>query len=80
VKAVALSKKSAKWILFLGTLSSLILFLILTVDTHRQVGVLMNADNLSTEVILAKSWRKTPQQNLQDGEIEATFCKTQSDM
>lgn len=117
---MALSKKTAKGIFLVGTLSSLILFLILTVDTHRQVNVLTKAQNLSEEVVqgkrvwqkyncndchtilgfggyyapdmtkvytrigkegirqrvkspekvLAKSWRKMPQQNLQDKEIE----------
>ncbi len=117
---MALEKKTAKTILWVGTLSSLILFLILTVDTHRQVHVLSKAQNLSEEVVqgkrvwqayncndchtilgfggyyapdmtkvytrigkeairqtvknpekvLAKSWRKMPQQNLQDKEIE----------
>jgi nitric oxide reductase subunit C len=119
VRGVALDKKTAKTILWVGTLSSLILFLILTVDTHRQIHVLTKAQNLSEEVVqgkrvwqeyncndchtilgfggyyapdmtkvytrigkeaiqqtvknpekvLAKSWRKMPQQNLQDKEI-----------
>ena len=117
---MALTKKSAKWIFWLGTLSSLILFLVLTVDTHRQVRVLTHAENLSDQVVqgkrvwqkyncndchtilgfgsyyapdmtkvykrigkegiqemvkkpqvvLANSWRKMPQQNLQDKEVE----------
>jgi nitric oxide reductase subunit C len=117
---VILNRKIAKGIFWVGTLSSLILFLILTIDTHRQVRVLTNADTLSEEVvqgkrvwqkyncndchtilgfggyyapdmtkaykrigeigirervkrpevILAKSWRKMPQQNLGDDEIE----------
>lgn len=37
-----------------GTLSSLALFLALTVDTHRQVGALTNADKLSDQVIAGK--------------------------
>ncbi len=117
---MALTQKGAKSILWLGTLSSLILFLILTVDTHRQVKVLTKAENLSEQVVqgkrvwqkyncndchtilgfggyyapdmtkvykrigkegiervvkkpdvlLAASWRKMPQQHLQDKEIE----------
>jgi nitric oxide reductase subunit C len=117
---MALTRKGAKWIFWMGTLSSLILFLVLTVDTHRQVKVLTHAENLSEqviqgkrvwqkyncndchtilgfggyyapdmtkvykrigkdgiretvkkpEIVLAKSWRKMPQQNLQDREIE----------
>jgi nitric oxide reductase subunit C len=101
-------------------LSSLVLFLILTIDTHRQVRVLTKAENLSDEVVqgkrvwqkyncndchtilgfggyyapdmtkvykrigtvgiqerlkkpevvLAKSWRKMPQQNIKDDEIK----------
>jgi len=49
----------AKWIFLVGTLSSLILFLALTVDTHRQVRVLTNADKLSDEVVAGKRvWQK----------------------
>ena len=121
---MALKKKTAKTILWVGTLSSLILFLILTVDTHRQVRVLTKAQNLSEEVVqgkrvwqayncndchtilgfggyyapdmtkvytrigaegiqrtlknpekaLATSWRKMPQQNLQDKEIASLIA------
>lgn len=121
---MALSRKSAIWICLVGTLSSLILFLILTIDTHRQVNVLTKAQNLSEEVvqgkrvwqkyncndchtilgfggyyapdmtkvytrigtvgiqerlkkpevILAKSWRKMPQQNLKDDEIKQVIA------
>lgn len=117
---MALSRKSAIWICLVGTLSSLVLFLILTIDTHRQVRVLTKAENLSDEVVqgkrvwqkyncndchtilgfggyyapdmtkvykrigtvgiqerlkkpevvLAKSWRKMPQQNIKDDEIK----------
>ncbi len=117
---MAFTKKGAKWIFLVGTLSSLILFLVLTVDTHRQVKVLTHAENLSEqvvqgkhvwqkyncndchtilgfggyyapdmtkvykrigkegiretvkkpEVVLASSWRKMPQQNLNDKEVE----------
>ncbi len=117
---MAFSKKGAKWIFWIGTLSSLILFLVLTVDTHRQVKVLTHAENLSEQVVqgkrvwqkyncndchtilgfggyyapdmtkvytrigregilqtvktpqvvFANSWRKMPQQNLKDKEVE----------
>jgi len=117
---MAFNKKGAKWIFWIGTLSSLILFLVLTVDTHRQVKVLTHAENLSEQVVqgkrvwqkyncndchtilgfggyyapdmtkvykrigkegiretvkkpqvvLANSWRKMPQQNLKDKEVE----------
>jgi len=56
---MALSRGTAKMIFFLGTLSSLILFLILTVDTHRQVAVLTHAENLSDQVVQGKHvWQK----------------------
>jgi nitric oxide reductase subunit C len=56
---MAFSKKGAKWIFWVGTLSSLILFLILTVDTHRQVKVLTHAENLSEQVVEGKRvWQK----------------------
>src|SRR3989304_6896700 len=117
---MTLNRSTAKLILFVGTLTSLILFLILTVDTHRQVKVLTRAENLSEQVVegkrvwqkyncndchtilgfggyyapdmtkvyrrigkegieqvvkkpevaFAKSWRKMPQQKLQDKEVE----------
>jgi nitric oxide reductase subunit C len=115
-----LDRKTAKVIFFVGTFSSLILFLALTVDTHRQVKSLTHADRLSEQVVagkrvwqkyncndchtilgfggyyapdmtkvykrlgpvgirervarpdvlFAKSWRKMPQQNLSEKEIE----------
>ncbi len=54
-----LTKRAAKQIFFIGTLSSLILFLALTIDTHRQVKVLTNADKLSDQVVEGKrAWQK----------------------
>ncbi len=51
--------KTARWIFYLGTLISLALFLALTVDTHRQIGSLTNAAQLSSEVIAGKRvWQK----------------------
>lgn len=49
-----MTTKTAKRIFYFGTLSSAILFLILTWDTHRQVGALTHADRLSAEVIAGK--------------------------
>jgi nitric oxide reductase subunit C len=54
-----MSWKTAKVIFYLGTLVSLVLFLALTVDTHRQVETLTHADQLSPEVIAGKRvWHK----------------------
>jgi nitric oxide reductase subunit C len=51
--------KTAKWIFYLGTLISLAIFLGLTVDTHRQVQTLTNADKLSEQVVAGKRvWQK----------------------
>jgi nitric oxide reductase subunit C len=49
-----MTNRTAKIIFYVGTLSSLVLFLILTVDTHRQVGALTHADRLSPQVIEGK--------------------------
>jgi nitric oxide reductase subunit C len=58
-KFMALSRGTAKLIFFLGTLISLILFLALTIDTHRQVKVLTHAENLSEQVVQGKRvWQK----------------------
>ncbi len=117
---MALTKRTAFWVCTLGTLSSAILFVALTIDTHRQVDALTHADKLTDqvvagkrvwqkyncndchtilgfggyyapdmtksykrlgevgirervtkpEVILARSWRKMPQQNLAPKEVE----------
>ena len=45
-----MTRKVAYWILLLGTVSSAIVFLVATWDTHRQVAVLSNADKLSDAV------------------------------
>lgn len=115
-----MTKKVALWIFLVGTISSSVLFLWLTWDTHRQVEFLANVDKLSDDVVAGKrvfekyncndchtilgfggyyapdmtkvvkrigaagvryrvkspekafanSWRKMPQQNLTDDEIE----------
>ncbi len=49
-----MTKKTAFWIFLIGTLSSAILFLGLTIDTHRQVAALSHADKLSANVIAGK--------------------------
>lgn len=49
-----MSKKTAFLIFFWGTLSSAVLFLYLTWDTHQQVKILSNVDKLSEKVIQGK--------------------------
>lgn len=49
-----MSTKTAKFIFWFGTLSSAVLFLILTWDTHRQVEALTQADKLSEDVVAGK--------------------------
>jgi nitric oxide reductase subunit C len=48
------SKKIAFWIFLLGTISSAILFLGLTWDTHRQIETLSHVDMLSAKVVEGK--------------------------
>jgi nitric oxide reductase subunit C len=49
-----MTTRTAKIIFYVGTLSSAILFLTLTVDTHRQIEALTNADQLSDDVVAGK--------------------------
>lgn len=49
-----MTTRTAKIIFYVGTLSSAILFLVLTVDTHRQVKALTHADQLTEEVVAGK--------------------------
>jgi len=49
-----MTEKTAKWIFWVGTLSSLVLFLALTVDTHSQFAALTHADQLDEQVIAGK--------------------------
>ncbi len=49
-----MSKKTAFWIFIIGTLTSGVLFLYLTWDTHRQVETLSHVDKLSPQVIAGK--------------------------
>lgn len=48
------STKTAKGVFWGGTLSSLALFLVLTVDTQRQIGALTHADKLDEQVVAGK--------------------------
>lgn len=49
-----MTKKVAFWIFVIGTVSSSVLFLWLTWDTHRQVRTLSNVDKLSAQVVAGK--------------------------
>ena len=49
-----MTKKTAFWIFLVGTVSSAVLFLWLTWDTHRQVEVLSHVDKLSDKVVEGK--------------------------
>ena len=49
-----MSKKVAFWIFLTGTVSSAVLFLWLTWDTHRQVETLSHVDKLSPQVVAGK--------------------------
>lgn len=49
-----MTKKIALWIFLIGTISSSVLFLALTVDTQRQVEALSHADKISEEVVAGK--------------------------
>src|SRR5512145_2866403 len=49
-----MTKRIAFWIFLMGTVSSALLFLGLTVDTHRQVAALSHADQLSEQVVAGK--------------------------
>jgi len=54
-----LTNRNAFFIFFAGTAISLAIFLWLTVDTHRQVGALTHAENLSDQVVAGKHvWEK----------------------
>ena len=49
-----MTEKAAKWIFWVGTLSSLVLFLVLTVDTNSQFAALTHADQLDDQVVAGK--------------------------
>jgi nitric oxide reductase subunit C len=46
--------QTAKWVFWVGTLSSLAIFGVLTVDTHSQLAALTNADRLDDQVVAGK--------------------------
>jgi nitric oxide reductase subunit C len=49
-----MSEKAAKLIFWVGTLASLVLFLVLTVDTTAQFDTLTHADRLDAQVVAGK--------------------------
>jgi nitric oxide reductase subunit C len=49
-----MTERTAKWIFWVGTLSSLVLFLALTVDTNSQFAALTHADQLDDQVVAGK--------------------------
>lgn len=49
-----MNERVARWILYVGTVTSLGLFLALTVDTHRQVKALSHADKLDARAVAGK--------------------------
>jgi nitric oxide reductase subunit C len=49
-----MTERSAKIIFWVGTLASLVLFLALTFDTHRQFDALTHADRLDAQVVAGK--------------------------
>jgi nitric oxide reductase subunit C len=49
-----MTERSAKLVFWVGTLSSLVLFLALTVDTHRHFDALTHADRLDEAVVAGK--------------------------
>ncbi|MEW6455890.1 MAG: c-type cytochrome [Acidobacteriota bacterium] len=54
-----MNAKVYKLVFILGTLISLLLFMILTFDSHGKIKALTNSQNLSTEVIAGKKvWEK----------------------
>jgi nitric oxide reductase subunit C len=49
-----MSTKLAKLIFYGGTLTSALLFLFLTFDTHQQISALTHAEKLSERVVAGK--------------------------
>ncbi len=49
-----MTTKTAKLIFWVGTISSAVLFLALTFDTHKKVSALTHADRLSDDVVAGK--------------------------
>jgi nitric oxide reductase subunit C len=50
-----MTERTAKLVFWIGTLSSLALFLALTFDTHRKFDALTNADRLDDQVVAGKA-------------------------
>lgn len=50
-----MKERTAKIIFWVGTVSSLALFLVLTLDTHRKFDALTNADRLDEQVVAGKA-------------------------
>lgn len=46
--------RSAKWIFWVGTLASVVVFGAMTVETHRQLGALTHAERLDDQVVAGK--------------------------
>src|SRR5512143_2060764 len=51
---MTLTSRAAKWVFWGGTLVSVAVFGVLTLDTHRQLAALTHADRLSDEVVAGK--------------------------
>ena len=49
-----MTQNTAKWIFWIGTLVSMVLFLVLTVNTHGQFAALTHADKLDDHVVAGK--------------------------
>jgi len=54
-----MKRNTARWIFWIGTLSSAVIFLALTFDFHRQQPVLAHSDQITDQVIAGKKvWHK----------------------
>ncbi len=51
---MTLTSRTAKGVFWIGTLASLAVFGVLTVDTHRQLAALTHADKLDADVVAGK--------------------------
>ncbi len=49
-----MSYRAAKWIFWVGTLASVLVLLVLTVDSQKQFAFLTNADKLDSQVVAGK--------------------------
>ena len=55
-----MTQATAKWIFWTGTLVSLVLFVVLTVNTHGQFAVLSHADKIDDHVVAGKRAFQAP--------------------